>query len=110
VVSSLSGASFVVLVTEPSVSGLHDLKRVYELVNKFKIRAGCIINKSDINNNVTAEILDFLKKENIVHIASLPYDEDFTKAMTNGQTIVEYDSDLGQMVTESWNKIKEIIN
>jgi MinD superfamily P-loop ATPase len=110
VVSSLSGASFVVLVTEPSVSGLHDLKRVYELVNKFKIRAGCIINKSDINDNVTAEILDFLKKENIVHIASLPYDEDFTKAMTNGQTIVEYDSDLGQMVTESWNKIKEIIN
>ena len=57
---------------------------------KFKIKAGCIINKSDINKEVTAEIEKFLKEENIIHIANLPYDEDFTKAMTNGQTIVEY--------------------
>ncbi len=56
VVSSISGANFVVLVTEPSVSGLHDLKRVYELVKKFKIKAGCIINKADINNKISGEI------------------------------------------------------
>jgi len=111
VVSSLSGASFVVLVTEPSVSGLHDLKRVYELVKKFNIKAGCIINKSDINNKVTAEIEEFLKKENIVHIANLPYDENFTKAMTNGQTIVEYsDNHLKDLITDSWNTIKQNIN
>ena len=111
VVSSLSGASFVVLVTEPSVSGLHDLKRVYELVHKFKIKAGCIINKSDINNNVTIEIIEFLKKENIVHIANLPYDEDFTKAMTNGQTIIEYSNGhLKELITDSWKKIKQIMN
>ncbi|MCD4683676.1 MAG: ATP-binding protein [Bacteroidales bacterium] len=109
VVSSLSGANFVLLVTEPSVSGLHDLKRVYELVHKFKIKAGCIINKSDINEKVTAEIEEYLKKENIVHIANLPYDEDFTKAMTNGQTIVEYSNDqLSEIIADSWNKIKQI--
>lgn len=106
VVSSLSGASFVVLVTEPSVSGLHDLKRVYELVKKFKIKTGCIINKSDINNLVTDEIIEFLKEENIVHISNLPYDEDFTKAMANGQTIVEYSNgNLKELITKSWNKI-----
>ena len=111
VVSSLSGASFVVLVTEPSVSGLHDLKRVYELVKKFNIQAGCIINKSDINNKVTTEIVEFLKKENIVHIANLPYDESFTKAMTNGQTIVEYsDNHLKDLITDSWNTIKQNVN
>jgi len=111
VVSSLSGASFVVLVTEPSVSGLHDLKRVYELVKKFSIKAGCIINKSDINKKVTAEIEEFLKKENIVHIVNLPYDENFTKAMTNGQTIVEYsDNHLKDLITDSWNTIKQNIN
>ncbi len=48
VVSSLSGANYVVLVTEPTVSGLHDLKRVYELVHKFNLKAGCIINKFDL--------------------------------------------------------------
>ncbi len=111
VVSSLSGASFVVLVTEPSVSGLHDLKRVYELVHKFNIKAGCIINKSDINNEVTEQIKEFLRKENIVHISNLPYDEDFTKAMTNGQTIVEYsNAHLKELVINSWNKILETIS
>jgi MinD superfamily P-loop ATPase len=49
VISSLSGANYVVLVTEPTVSGAHDLKRVVELVQKFKIKMGCIINKADVN-------------------------------------------------------------
>ena len=111
VVSSLSGANFVVLVTEPSISGIHDLKRVYDLVKSFKIKAGCIINKFDINQNGTDEILQFLEKENIEHIASIPYNENFTKAMTEAQTIVEYDNgELKDIITESWVRIKEIVN
>jgi len=111
VVSSISGANFVVLVTEPSVSGLHDLKRVYELVKKFKIKAGCIINKADINNEVSGEIEKFLKKENIAHISSLPYDETFTEAMTEGKTIVEYGKNkLNNSIVESWKKVQLLAN
>lgn len=110
VISSVSGADFVVLVTEPSISGLHDLKRVYQLVKKFKIEAGCIINKANINIEISEEIKDFLKEENISFISSLPYDETFTKAMTNGQTIVEYgESNLKNLIVESWKKIKQIV-
>ncbi len=110
VVSSLSGANFVVLVTEPTVSGLHDLKRVYELVKKFNIKAGCIINKSDLNTQVSAEIEEFLKKENIIHFSNLPYDEAFTNAMTNGQTIVEYgQNNLTAILTDSWNLVKQTV-
>ena len=110
VVSSLSGANFVVLVTEPTVSGLHDLKRVYELVKKFNIKAGCIINKSDINPQVSVEIEEFLKKEKIIHFSNLPYDEAFTNAMTNGQTIVEYgQNNLTAILTDSWNMIKQTV-
>jgi MinD superfamily P-loop ATPase len=105
VVSSLSGASFTVLVTEPTVSGLHDLRRVYELVKKFGIKAGCIINKGDINPEVSREIKDFLKEENIVLLSEIPYNVKFTEAMTNGKTIVEYDKDLGKIISESWEKI-----
>ncbi len=106
VVSSLSGASFVVLVTEPTVAGLHDLIRVYKLVKKFNIEAGCIINKSDLNLQVSNEIENFLKEENIIHISSLPYDETFTAAMTLGQTIVEYgESNLKEIIKESWQKV-----
>jgi len=110
VVSSLSGASFVVMVTEPTVSGLHDLKRVFELVKKFNLKSGCIINKYDLNKDVSEKIEDFLKEEDIVYIAKLPYDENFTKAMINGKTIVEYDRGvLKDTLVNSWEKIKEQI-
>ncbi len=110
VVSSLSGANFVVLVTEPSVSGLHDLKRVYKLIKKFNIKAGCIINKADVNPGKCAEIMHFLKEEDIVHLTDLPYDENFTRAMIQGQTIVEFDQGiLKELLTESWGKIKKIV-
>ena len=110
VVSSLSGAHFVVLVTEPTVSGLHDLKRVFELVDKFHIKAGCIINKADLNNDKTSEIMDFLKKEDIVHLANIPYDESFTKAMTNCETIVEQEESIIKGILENvWLDIKKIV-
>ena len=112
VVSSLSGANFVVLVTEPSVSGIHDLKRVYELVKKFNIKAGCIINKADVNVDKQADIKRFLADEGIEHLVDLPYDEDFTKAMTLGQTIVEYDTskNLTNLIEQAWEKIKQLTN
>lgn len=110
VVSSLSGADYVVLVTEPTVSGLHDLKRVFLLVKKFGIPAGCIINKADLNQDVTAQIREFLAEYSIDTLPDFPYDEEFTIAMTAGKTIVENpESSLAALVTESWQKIKEIV-
>lgn len=111
VVSSLSGADFVVLVTEPTVSGIHDLQRVYELVKKFHIKAGCIINKADLNPSISKEIKLFLKNEKIIHLASLPYNESFTKAMTLGQSIIEYGKGkLQTAISESWKQVKQIVN
>ncbi|MCD4650885.1 MAG: ATP-binding protein [Candidatus Cloacimonetes bacterium] len=110
VVSSLSGANYVVLVTEPSVSGIHDLKRVFELVKKFGIKAGCIINKADINTHKADEIKQFLEVEGVDLLAQIPFNDNFTKAMTQGQTIVEFDnSSISSALEESWEKIKTII-
>ncbi len=106
VVSSLSGASFVVLVTEPTVSGLHDLKRVHQLVKMFNIPAGCVINKADLNAAVLADLKSFLAAEGIVRLAEIPYDEQFTAAITNGKTIVEWDAKLAAMVSECWQEIQ----
>jgi len=108
VVSSLSGASFVVMVTEPTVSGLHDLKRVFELVKKFNLKSGCIINKYDLNIDIAEKIEKFLEQEGIVYIDKLPYDENFTKAMVKGLTIVEADNGiLKETLVNSWEKIKK---
>lgn len=111
VVSSLSGANYVVLVTEPSVSGLHDLRRVVKLVKKFNIESGCIINKSDLNQEVSRKIEDFLIEQGISLLSKLPYNESFTKAMTNGKTIVEYsETQLIDLVSDCWEKVKIRIN
>ena len=110
VISSLSGANLAVLVTEATVSGLHDLKRVYELVKTFNIKAVCIINKFDLNAKVTKDIELFLAEENISLVAKLPYDETFTKALSQAQTIIEYGaSNLSRELEKSWNNIKTII-
>jgi len=106
VVSSLAGANYVVLVTEPSISGLHDLKRIYVLIKKFRIKAGCIINKYDMNIEKTMEIKSFLKEENIVHLADITYDINFTKTMIEGKTIVEIPSPLKKIIENIWEKIK----
>jgi MinD superfamily P-loop ATPase len=109
VISSLSGANLVVLVTEATVSGLHDLERVLRLVKNFNLKAVCIINKYDLNEDMTAKIETFLKNENIGLVGKLPYDETFTKALAKAQTIIEYDenSELANLIKENWEKIKE---
>jgi len=111
VISSLSGASLVVLVTEATVAGLHDLKRVQELVKTFNYKAVCIINKYDLNEDMTQKIEAFLEAEQIEVVGKLPYDETFTKALAVAQPIVEYstDGELSELVKESWEKIKTII-
>lgn len=107
VVSSLSGADFVLLVTEPSLSGLHDLKRVYAVVKKFGIKAGCMVNKADINNDITEQIIQFAKDEDILHVGNIPYNISFTQAMVEEKTIIEYgDVDLCEIVKEGFKKIE----
>jgi len=107
VVSSLSGANYVVLVTEPTLSGLHDLKRIYAVIKHFRIKAGCIINKYDINKEQTIEIKKFLHGEQIDHLADIPYNPFFSKAMVEGKAIVEIESPLKQLLEEIWTSIKE---
>lgn len=112
VTASVTGADYVVIVTEPTVSGIHDLSRVYELVKRLGIRAGCIINKTDLNEEVSRQVKSFLKINNIELITELPYDNVFTKAVTSGITVMENNSGeiIKSRLTECWTKIKEIIN
>jgi len=108
VISSLSGANLVVLVTEATVSGLHDLQRVQKLVKTFNLKAVCVINKYDLNEEMTKKIENFLKEEKIELVAKLPYNEIFTKALATAQPIVEYDknSNLSSRIITAWEKIK----
>ncbi|CUV66528.1 Cobyrinic acid ac-diamide synthase [Sulfurovum sp. enrichment culture clone C5] len=111
VISSLSGANLVVLVTEATVSGLHDLKRVIKLLKTFSLKAVCIINKYDLNANMSKNIEEYLDTENIKVISKLHYNEIFTHALVEAKPIVEYSAEceISTLIQESWNEIKNII-
>ena len=106
VVSSLSGANYVIVVTEPTLSGFHDMKRVFELIQNFKLPSGCIINKQDVNAEISEKIVEFCTTNKIDIISKLPYDETFSEAMTQGKTIIEFDEEnLKNILKDSWSKI-----
>lgn len=110
VVSSLSGASYVIIVTEPSVSGYHDLERVIELIKKFRLPAGCIINKRDLNENISNEIKEHLVSHGVTFLADIPYSDAFSTAIKEGVPVTSLsDSIVNTALKEAWEKVlKEI--
>ena len=108
VISSLSGADLVILVTETTLSGFHDLKRVVELVKKFRIRMGCVINKADINSEVCADIKEFIGSEGIELMSEINYTEDFPGAISSGLSPAEYSPELKREFESVWNKTMKL--
>jgi MinD superfamily P-loop ATPase len=108
VISSLSGASFTILVTEPTNSGFHDLTRIHKLIKRFNIPSGCIINKSDLNKNMVKEIKEYLIEEGIFHLADIPYDDSFIRSMVNLKTVIEINPDIYSALAEIWTEIKQL--
>jgi MinD superfamily P-loop ATPase len=112
VIASIGGTAMAVIVTEPTVSGIHDLKRILELTRHFNIPAGVVINKADLNPSVRDDIAQYTHEQNAVLLGQLPYDKSFIDAQQHAQTILEYqlDSALADAVRAIWNNVLTIIN
>jgi MinD superfamily P-loop ATPase len=109
VISSLSGTDFAVLVTEPTPSGRHDLERVADLCRHFRIPAGVIVNKADLNPANTADLQRWCEETRTEFIAALPYDPAVTEAMVRRQTVTEYSADgLSLDIRRTWHRILEL--
>ena len=107
--ASLSGADFVVIVTEPTQSGLHDLKRLVDLLKIFKIPSAVIINKFNINTEMSKSIEQFIEPEGISLLAKIPFDKQFIKAIQNSKSIIEYDHSYENRFKIIWDDIQKII-
>lgn len=112
VIASISGASLVLIVTEPTMSGIHDAKRVFELTKHFKISACVCINKYDINPELAIQMEDFCKENNIQVLAKVPYSKEFTGAMIKGKTVVENlpESNVSIEIKSLWSKLDNLLN
>ncbi len=106
-ISSVTGTGQVLIVAEPTKSGLHDAKRLVELVESFKIPTFALINKYDINPEVSEEVAQYFKEKKIPVLAKINFDTSFVKAMIEGKTIVEYDegSDISKALKKMWGQL-----
>jgi MinD superfamily P-loop ATPase len=90
VISTITGVNHVVIVTEPTLSGLNDLKRTIEITSKFNLKTWVIVNKYDLNLELAEQITAFCEEMNVMIAGKLPFDQRVVEAMVNCKSIAEY--------------------
>ena len=107
VISTLTGVDKVVIITEPTISGLHDMQRLMGIVHKFNIKAYVIINKYDLNLSMSTQIKIWCKENNIILSGELPFNKSIVEAMVQEKSITEFNPDINISIKIKmiWNKI-----
>jgi MinD superfamily P-loop ATPase len=110
VISSITGVDLVLVVIEPTLSGMHDSERVMEVAAHFGIRTIACINKFDVNMENTDKIIESCRKRGVEIVGMLPYDGSATEAMMVERTVVEFsDGDLAIGIREIWGKVEKAL-
>jgi len=103
VIASISGVNMVLIVAEPSISGISDMERIIKTAEKFQTKVAVCINKYDTNIENTEKIELFCKNHDIIYAGRIPFDSNAVKAINNGQSIVDIDC-------AACNAVKEVFN
>ena len=108
VISSLSGANLALLVTEPTLSGIHDLERVLGVCHHFGVPALVCTNKYDINEENTHQIERYCLSQGVEVAARIPFDNTVTKAMVEGLPVVEYSrNSVSHQIEALWELVSK---
>jgi MinD superfamily P-loop ATPase len=107
VISSISGATNVLVVTEPSLSAMSDLDRTLQLLENYNIKKGVVINKYDLSQSVADKIINLCESKGIEIVGMIPFDREVVDAMVNRKSIVEWNpaSIVSKEIISIWNKI-----
>jgi MinD superfamily P-loop ATPase len=111
VIASITGVDAALVVTEPTISGIHDLVRVLQLLDHFNVVPFVCVNMYDINAENTNKIIDFCKENRIEVVGVIPFSTEVTEAMVNGKTIVEYspESSVAEEIRNMWKKLCSLL-
>ena len=108
VIASLSGVDFALVVTEPTLSGLHDAQRVIDVARHFNTPVKIVVNKFDLNLDITKEIERYAQDNQIQLLGKICFDESIVEAMVEGRTIVEFaDARAKEEITNIWQSIEK---
>ncbi len=107
VIASIGDATALVIVSEPTVSGIHDMERVVQLAKRFRVPAMVCVNKYDINEQQTLKIENYANQNGVRFLGRIPFDAAFTHAMVQGKTIFEYEggSEAQEAIRKIWDTI-----
>jgi MinD superfamily P-loop ATPase len=105
VIASLKGTDYIVAVTEPTPSALHDLKRVLYLAEHFNISHGIVINKFDLDQGFCRKIESFAKKKRIPVLGKIPYNKDFIKSTIKMKPVIKINPEYEKIFRQIINKI-----
>jgi len=109
VIASLSGVDCALVVTEPTLSGLHDASRVIEVAGHFNVPAKMVINKYDLNPGISAKIEAYCLENKVPLIGKVRFDKTVVQAMVEGKTIIEYnDSGVKDEIVRIWEKLQDL--
>jgi MinD superfamily P-loop ATPase len=108
VTAALTGADLTLLVTEPSLSGLHDLRRIVDLAAQFRVPAMVCINKYDLSPRLTSRIEEYCREQNIPVIGKIPFEPLVNDAQAHGRSLVEFapQSEAAHVMTAIWHGIE----
>ena len=107
VIATTTGADLALLIVEPSVSGVHDLKRILGVARHFQVPAAVCVNKADINPGRTAEVEALCHTEDVPLVGTIPFDTVVTEAMVHQQAVTEYDSGaVSQALQGVWGALR----
>lgn len=106
VIASLSNVDIALIVTEPTLSGIHDLERVLGVACHFGVKPLICINKCDLNQAMTSKIEDYAGDQQVSVIGKIPYDDLVTKAMVEGKSVVEFSNgEVTREIKSIWSRL-----
>ncbi len=109
VIASVSGVDAVILVTEPTQSGLHDLERILGVVSHFGLPAYLVLNKADLCPDVAETVETFAEDKHVPFLGRIPYDVTVTTCMSAGRSVVLEDrSPAGMAIVEIYKRFMEV--
>ncbi len=108
-IASVTGADKIILITEPSKSGFHDAIRLMELVKSFSVPMYAVINKHDINPEISGQMERFFTIQGVEVLGKIPFSESMVESIVAKKTIVEFDpkSEISETIRKIWHKVIE---